>query len=111
MMSFPANVCCKHGGIPGVKSGVDLGLWRAALRGFTRLITAHNDSDSGSYDGDTMAGSSCEGEQKTGGTSERTVAEIGLSKRFRSFCDNVQDSEHSDGSEKDMGKKTTDAIV
>ena len=33
------------------------------LHGFTRLITAHNDSDSGSYDGDTMAGSSCEGEQ------------------------------------------------
>ena len=33
------------------------------LHGFTRLITAHNDSDSGSYDGDTMAGSSCEREQ------------------------------------------------
>ena len=28
--------------------------------GFTRFITAHNNSDSGSYDGDTMAGSSCE---------------------------------------------------
>ena len=26
----------------------------------TRFITAHNNSDSGSYDGDTMAGSSCE---------------------------------------------------
>ena len=63
MMSFPTIACCKHGGTPGVKSGVDLGLWRAALHGLTRLITAHNDSDSGSYDGDTMAGSSCEGEQ------------------------------------------------
>ena len=28
--------------------------------GFTRFITARNNSDSGSYDGDTMAGSSCE---------------------------------------------------
>ena len=52
---------------------------------FTRLITAHNKSDSGSYDGDTMAGSSCEREQETGSANERTVAEIGLSKRFRSF--------------------------
>ena len=49
MMSFPAIVCCKHGGTPGV---VDLGLWRAALHGFTRLITSHNDSDSGNYNGD-----------------------------------------------------------
>ena len=31
--------------------------------GFTRLITAHSDSDSGGYDGNTMAGSSCKGEQ------------------------------------------------
>ena len=30
---------------------------------FSRLITAHKDSDSGSYEGDTMAGSSYEGEQ------------------------------------------------
>ena len=37
--------------------------WRAALHGFNRLITAHNDSDSGSYDGDTMAGGSCERKQ------------------------------------------------
>ena len=42
-------------------SAVDLGLWRAALHGFTRLIAANNSSDSGSYDGETMAGSSCEG--------------------------------------------------
>ena len=38
-------------------------IWRAASHGFTRFITAHNNSDSGSYDGDTMAGSSCEGKQ------------------------------------------------
>ena len=28
---------------------------------------------------------SCEREQKTGGANERTIAEIGLSKKFRSF--------------------------
>ena len=43
--------------------GVDLGLWRAAFHGFTRLITTHDNSDSWSYDGDMMAGSSSEGEQ------------------------------------------------
>ena len=36
------------------ESVVDLGLWRAA-----RLITAHNDSDSWSYDSNSMVGSSC----------------------------------------------------
>ena len=41
------------------KSGVDLGLWRSALQGFTRLITARIDSDTWSYDSDQMAGSSC----------------------------------------------------
>ena len=39
--------------------------------GFTRLITAHNDSDSGSYDDETIAGSSCEREQKTEDGDER----------------------------------------
>ena len=38
-----------------------------------------------SYDGDTMAGSSCEGEQKRGGTNKRTIAEFGLSIRFTCF--------------------------
>ena len=37
---------------------------------------AHNDSNCASYDGDTMAGSSCEGEQLTRGANERRVAEI-----------------------------------
>ena len=32
-----------------------------------------------------MAGGSCERKHQTGGTNERIVAEIGLSKRFRSF--------------------------
>ena len=36
-----------------------IGLWRAALHGFTRLITAHNYSDSWRYDGGMMAESSC----------------------------------------------------
>ena len=67
------------------KSGVDLGLWRATLHGFTRFITAHNDSDSGSYDGNLMAGSSCDGEQSTGHADERTITGNRLSKRFRSF--------------------------
>ena len=40
-------------------SGVDLGLWRAPLHVLTRRILAHNNSDSWSYDGDYMAGSSC----------------------------------------------------
>ena len=42
---------------------LNLGLWRAALHGFTRLITAHNNIDSGSYDGNSMAGCSCERKQ------------------------------------------------
>ena len=70
---------------PGVVICFYLGLRRAALHGFTRLIAAHNDSGSGSYDGDTMAGSSCEGEQKTGDADKRILTGIGLSKRYRSF--------------------------
>ena len=52
---------------------------------FTRLVTAHNDSERGSNDGDTTAGSSCEREQPTGDAYEKKFAGIGLSKRFRSF--------------------------
>ena len=51
-------------------SGVYLGLWRAALHGFSRFITAHNDRDTWSYDGNLMAGSSCKGEQSTRDTDE-----------------------------------------
>ena len=54
------------------KSGVDLGLGRAVLHGFIRLITALNSSDSQIYDGDSMAGSSGAGEQSTRGTDQRT---------------------------------------
>ena len=61
------------------QSGVDLGLWRAALHGFTRFITAHNDSDSESYDGNSTAGSSCEGEQLTGDADERKITGTGSS--------------------------------
>ena len=39
------------------------------------------------------------------------VAEAGLSRRFGSFWDNVQDSEHSDGGEGDVGGNTVDAVV
>ena len=67
--------------------------------------------DSGSYDCDKMAGSSYEKEQSTRNAYEGTIARIGLSKRFRSFRDNVQNPEHSDGSENDMDQKTTDAMV
>ena len=42
---------------------------------------------------------------------EKTIAGIGLSINFRSFRDNVQNLEHSDESEEDMGQKTTDAMV
>ena len=69
---------------PG-RSNLVLRLWRAALQGFTRFITAHNNSDRGNYDGNSMAGSSCEGEQSTGDAEERTNTGTGLSKRFRSF--------------------------
>ena len=58
-----------------------------------------------------MAGSSCKGEQKTGDADERTVTVIRLSKIFKFFRNNVQNPEQSDGSEKDIGQKTTDAMV
>ena len=109
-MSSPAIACYKHDGIQGVVIRCDPGLWRAVLHGLTRLITAHNGGDSGSYDGDTMAGSSCEREQSTRNAYERAIARIGLSKRFRSFLENMQNPENSDGSEKGMGQKTTDAM-
>ena len=83
---FPCHCLLQTWWYPGrTKSGVDLGLWRAALHGFTRFITAHHDSDSGSYGGDTMAGSSCEREQSRRNAYERAIAGIGLSKRFKSF--------------------------
>ena len=59
---FPCHCLLQTWWYPG-RSNLVL-IWdRAALLGCTRLITAHNNSDSGSYDGDTMAGSSWEGEQ------------------------------------------------
>ena len=58
-----------------------------------------------------MAGSSCEGEQSTRNAYERTIARFGLSKRLRFFRDNRQNPEHFDRSEKDMGQKTTEAMV
>ena len=39
------------------------------------FIAAVDDSDSGSYDGNLMAGSSYEGEQSTGDADERTITE------------------------------------
>ena len=83
MISSPAIAYYKYGGTPGVVICCRSGTVESCR--FTRLITAHNDSDIGSYDGDTMAGSSCEGEQKTRGAEERTITGIGLPKRFKSF--------------------------
>ena len=34
-----------------------------------------------------------------------------MSTKFRSFRDNVQNLEHSDGSEEDIDQKTTDSVV
>ena len=56
-----------------------------------------------------MAGSSSEGEQPTRDADERTITGTGLSKRFRSFSDNVQNLKHSNRSEEDVGQKTTTA--
>ena len=58
-----------------------------------------------------MAGILCEGEQPTGDAYEKAVTRVGLSGRFRSFRDNMQNLEHSDGGEKNMGQTTTDGIV
>ena len=66
-------------------SRVDLRLRRAALHGFTRLITAHNDSEKWNYDGDSIAGSSCEGEQLTRDTNQRIIVGSRLSKKLNSF--------------------------
>ena len=91
------SIMLTHGGYPCLcfftnmvvsrakQSCVDLRLWRAALHGFTRLITAHNDSEKWSYDGNSMAGSSCEGEQSTRDTNQRIIGGSGLSKWFKYF--------------------------
>ena len=58
-----------------------------------------------------MAGSSCEREQYTGGANERTIAEIGFSKDldlFETMCKILNIPMEV---KKDMGKKTTDAMV
>ena len=57
-------------------------LFSMGLPDSSQTITKRN---SGSYDGDTMAGSSCERKQSTRNADERTVAGIGISKRLRSF--------------------------
>ena len=57
---FPCHCLLQTWWYPKRSNLMLMGLWRAALHGFTRFITARNDSDSGSYGGDTMAGSSCE---------------------------------------------------
>ena len=58
-----------------------------------------------------MAGISCERERLTGNANERAIARDGLSERFRSCRDNMQNLEQYDGSEKNKGHPTTDAIV
>ena len=49
MMISRVIVCCELGGIPGEVIWCCSGHWRAALHGFTRLITAHNANDTCCY--------------------------------------------------------------
>ena len=65
MMSSPAIACYKHGDTPDVVTWCLYGTVESCSPWVyqIRFITASNDSHSGSYDGDTMAGSSCKREQ------------------------------------------------
>ena len=51
-----------------------------------------------------------EGEQSTCNAYEKTIARVGLSERFRSFRDNMQNLKPSDENEEDMGQTMTDAM-